>query len=186
MHAFPAIATTPSTITNPTRNNSATAFIMSGATLPTKKIFLAQNVIPANDNDDFNDNKCTFCWGPYDDDHPGVRVLPCNHVFGRECLEEMIKASNGDHCPICRTPLFRPPLKVALERCLAFAVQLFALFLISIIHACNVALYGTGANTPPYWLRLCFQALYFLGRFWLNYDNPFWHAQLLIDNCTGL
>jgi hypothetical protein len=84
---------------------------MSGATLPTKEVFLAQNVVPANDNDAFNDNKCTFYWGTYDDEHPSVRVLPCNHVFGRECLDEMIKAPNGDHSPICRKPLFKLPFE---------------------------------------------------------------------------
>jgi hypothetical protein len=49
---------------------------MSGAVLPTKETFLLQNVIPVNDNDAFNDNKCTFRWGPYEDEHPGVRILP--------------------------------------------------------------------------------------------------------------
>ena len=71
---------------------------------------MQNNVVPANDNDAFNDNKCPFCWGAYDDEHPGVRILACDHVFGRDCLTEMVNAPNGDYCPICRTPLFRPSL----------------------------------------------------------------------------
>lgn len=51
-----------------------------------KNTFVKDRVVPANDNDVFNDNKCTFCWGPYDKDHSGACVLPCNHVFGRDCL----------------------------------------------------------------------------------------------------
>ncbi|KAF1946759.1 hypothetical protein EJ02DRAFT_335274 [Clathrospora elynae] len=35
-----------------------------------KQTFIENKVFPANDDDKFNDNKCTFCWGPYDQDHP--------------------------------------------------------------------------------------------------------------------
>lgn len=53
-----------------------------------KSSFLEKRVIPANDNDAFNNGKCAYCWGPYDsEEHPPVRILPCNHVFGKDCLE---------------------------------------------------------------------------------------------------
>ncbi|KAH6852831.1 hypothetical protein BKA58DRAFT_60314 [Alternaria rosae] len=80
----------------------------------TKKTFLEKIVVRASDHDKFNDNKCMFCWGSYDEDHRAVRVQPCNHVFGRDCLEEMINAQNGDQCPICRTVWFQPPFRVFL------------------------------------------------------------------------
>jgi hypothetical protein len=76
-----------------------------------RKTFLKENVLPANHDDKFNDNKCAYCWGPYDKDHPAIRVLPCNHVFGHECLLLMTEAPNGGHCPICRASFFRPPLR---------------------------------------------------------------------------
>ncbi|CAA9966943.1 Ubiquitin-protein ligase/ zinc ion binding protein [Pyrenophora teres f. maculata] len=73
-----------------------------------KEAFLNQHVVPATPHDKFNDNKCSFCWDKYNDgNHPAVRVLPCNHVFGRPCLLHMIEGANGHRCPICTTPFFR-------------------------------------------------------------------------------
>ncbi|KAL6705963.1 hypothetical protein ACN47E_006242 [Coniothyrium glycines] len=72
-----------------------------------KAAFLDQRVVPATSNDKFNDNNCSFCGSSYDDQHPGVRNLPCNHVFGQLFLLQMRSAPHGDKCPICRTPLFR-------------------------------------------------------------------------------
>jgi hypothetical protein len=73
------------------------------------RTFLKRHVFPTLPTDQFNDNKCCFCWSPYDDtDHPGVRILPCNHVIGRDCLKTIVKAKGGDLCPICRVSLFRP------------------------------------------------------------------------------
>ncbi|KAF2638698.1 hypothetical protein P280DRAFT_482034 [Massarina eburnea CBS 473.64] len=68
------------------------AFIFGGVS---KATFVRERCVPANDNDKFNDNKCAFCWDSYHNDHPAVRVLPCNHGPG------------GDLCIICRTPLFQ-------------------------------------------------------------------------------
>lgn len=77
----------------------------------TKADFIKDGIMPANDDDKFNDNRCAYCWGSYDADHPAVRVLPCNHVFGKDCLLEVIETSKtGDLCMVCRQPLFRRPL----------------------------------------------------------------------------
>lgn len=57
--------------------------------------FLRTRVVPANENDIHKIDRCFFCWGP--------------------CIEEMTAAPEGDLCPICRIPLFRPPLKVLLH-----------------------------------------------------------------------
>jgi hypothetical protein len=73
------------------------------------RTFLKSRVFPALPTDQFNDNKCCYCWSPYNDtDHPGVRILPCNHVIGRDCLKMMVAAKGGDLCPLCRVSLFRP------------------------------------------------------------------------------
>lgn len=77
--------------------------------------FLRTRIVPANDNDVYKTNKCSFCWGSYDEDYPAVCVIPCNHVFGRPCIEETTAASAGDLCPICRVALFRPCLMVLLD-----------------------------------------------------------------------
>ncbi|KAF2870036.1 hypothetical protein BDV95DRAFT_608058 [Massariosphaeria phaeospora] len=77
---------------------------------PSKASFL-RNLIPANENDAFNDNRCAYCWDAYHEDHQPVRVLPCNHVFGRACLLEVIESSpTAELCMVCRTQLFQPPL----------------------------------------------------------------------------
>jgi hypothetical protein len=201
---------------------------MSGAVLPTKAIFLAQNVVPANDNDAFNDNKCTFCWGPYDDAHPGVRILPCNHVFGRDCLPEIINAPKGDHCPICRTALFRPPHRVAIERAvlpgaghlllLFYAIdQMIVAFMYKVFdiaealtkawiafekpltdfaHALSDAstaftkastdLAHALTNILPEWLRPWAQRLGLILSAWVNANNIYWHADMLVTYCTNL
>jgi hypothetical protein len=75
--------------------------------LLSKEYFKRKNIIPARDNDTFNDGKCCYCWGEYNDSHKAVRILPSNHVLGHECLLELIeKSPTGDLCPKCRTPLF--------------------------------------------------------------------------------
>jgi hypothetical protein len=78
--------------------------------------FLKRRVFPASPTDKYNDNKCCFCWGPYNDtNHPGARFLPCNHVIGRDCLKIMVNSQGGDLCPICRTRLFYSPIN-AIQR----------------------------------------------------------------------
>ena len=76
-----------------------------------KSTFLATKIIPANPNDAHYDGRCTFCWEQYTEEHQGVRVLPCNHVFGADCLQTMTESTDGHLCPLCRCILFRPSWK---------------------------------------------------------------------------
>ena len=139
-----------------------------------KDRFLAKYVIPANDNDAFNDNKCTFCWNSYTSEHPGVRILPCNHVFGHPCLLEMINAPNGSLCPICRSPLFRPPLYSTLRRVvIGYALSLTLKVLIG-INKCIVFW-----KTLPAWLK-------FPLRFLMLFNNIYYYAGFLVSYCTNL
>jgi hypothetical protein len=81
---------------------------------------------PANPNDDYYGDRCAFCWDYYHDDHCGMR-LPCAHIFGFDCLCEIVKQANGQTCPICRAVWFRnPSLMVEARRCvLTFCTWLF-------------------------------------------------------------
>ncbi|KAF2115355.1 hypothetical protein BDV96DRAFT_77017 [Lophiotrema nucula] len=76
-----------------------------------KETFLKQHVFRAARTDKFYDKKCSFCWSQYDKTHSAVRVQPCHHIFGRECLYSMINSQGGHLCPICRSILFNPPPK---------------------------------------------------------------------------
>jgi hypothetical protein len=62
-------------------------------------------LVPANPNDVYYNGRCAFCWRYYDDHHRGVR-LPCNHIFGADCLIELFQSGNVQICPICRTEWF--------------------------------------------------------------------------------
>ncbi|KAF1355941.1 hypothetical protein EJ07DRAFT_181527 [Lizonia empirigonia] len=75
--------------------------------LPAKDTFLKERVVPVKDDDKFNDNKCAHCWGEYNEEYPGVKILPCGHVFGRDYLREIVNGPTGNLCPICRVKLFR-------------------------------------------------------------------------------
>ncbi|KAL5455272.1 hypothetical protein PMIN07_007180, partial [Paraphaeosphaeria minitans] len=73
--------------------------------LPSKADFLRHSVVPAKKDDRFNDNKCAFCWGAYDETHPAVKIRPCNHVYGRACVEQFVEQEH--RCPKCKAELFR-------------------------------------------------------------------------------
>lgn len=77
--------------------------------LPSKATFLKERVVPAKEDDKFNNNKCVQCWDEYTDEHPGVKISPCGHVFGRDCLVDITNSPTGDLCPYCRVKLFRQP-----------------------------------------------------------------------------
>ena len=127
-----------------------------------KQTFLKKNIVPANDNDSFNDNKCIICWEPYDDQHPGVRVLPCNHVFGQGCLLKLIDRPNGDKCPLCRATFFRPLTTVIADLILVTGDKVLVIW-----------------HALPAWLRTVL-------RFLLNFDNVFYYVELLVDGFTNL
>jgi hypothetical protein len=90
-----------------------------------KRTFIDKHIVPANENDRFMDSKYSFCWNTYDDEaHPPVRVLPCNHIFGKACIRELIdKSASGDRCPICRTPWFRPTGRKLAEICYEYCAE---------------------------------------------------------------
>jgi hypothetical protein len=162
---------------------------MSGHSLPSKSTFLAQNVVPANDNDAFNDNTCVLCWDSYDDaEHSGVRILPCNHVFGLAYLPVMIQAPNGDYCPICRTQLFRPSHLVAFQRICTLATDRLEHSVFAILNMLRMALYhlSEAADAMPQYLQPWIDGARQLTLFWLNADNLYWYAELLIDKHTDL
>ncbi|KAF1914446.1 hypothetical protein BDU57DRAFT_540374 [Ampelomyces quisqualis] len=151
-----------------------------------KATFVKEKVVPANDKDVFNDNRCAFCWGPYDEDHPGARVLPCNHVFGRDCLTQMINTTNGNHCSVCQTLWFRPDLHVAVGRWLADGLTRMLLCLIMATHKLDAKLYKlenkieVAAGYPLQWF------LHQILVFYLHSNNIMYYAALVSDNFTNL
>ena len=182
-HQYPRFllrASQPSTANMP---RSARPFF-----LPSKGNFLQNNVVPANDNDAFNDNKCTYCWGAYDDEHPGVRILSCNHVFGRDCLTEMVNAPNGDCCPICHTPLFKPSVAVAIQRFFASVRERLELYMYAADHKLLVIGHKVSEmkNAMPQWLQRLLNWLPFMFRLPVNAQNVYWYADMLITQFTDL
>ena len=95
--------------------------------------FLNKHVVPAKSDDKFYNDKCIFCFGKYEQfEHPAVRILPCGHIFGRDCVVEMTKGATGDLCPLCRTSLFRRPMS---QKVLQYMEE-FLTFLSSLVTFC--------------------------------------------------
>jgi hypothetical protein len=107
-----------------------------------------------------NDNKCAHCWGEYTEEHPGVRILPCGHIFGRDCLCEMMKGPMGDLCPLCRVKLFRRDItvKVAALAVLAMVCKLLVAYIEWSIRLIN-SLHHTIRKQPP-WRQWIFEAVF--------------------------
>lgn len=82
--------------------------------LPSKETFLKHHVVPAKESDKFNTKRCGSCWDEYTDEHPGVKISPCGHVLGRDCLQHIVNGPAGNRCPYCRVNIFREPLTIAL------------------------------------------------------------------------
>lgn len=141
-----------------------------------KATFIDSHVIPANDNDRFNDNKCAFCWDTYSDSHVPVRTLPCNHVFGRNCLLEALDANNGDLCIICRTPLFRASVPELLSRSAVSALRRFVAWSTAWYYKC-LAFY----TTLPRWIQHPLRWVWC----WRDRDLVFWFLRML-EYYTGL
>ncbi|KAH6643108.1 hypothetical protein C7974DRAFT_386799 [Boeremia exigua] len=75
--------------------------------MPSKSAFLATRVVPAKTDDKYYNDKCMLCWDGYSEEHPPVKILPCGHVFGRDCTYLMAEAATGNLCAICWVELFR-------------------------------------------------------------------------------
>ena len=154
-----------------------------------KQNFLDHHVVPANDNDAFYNDKCIVCWDPYDDGHPAVRVLPCNHVFGHQCLLMMVDAPKGECCPICRVSLFRPALFALLSSWeQAFDDYLGALMLPAIlklmvlVEACmrRIDAVSPILGRVVRWVCWIWMAI------WIKARNPFFYVSQLVNRFTNL
>jgi hypothetical protein len=150
-----------------------------------KDTFVQQRIVPANPNDAYYDNKCLLCWCFYDDaTHISVRVLPCNHIFGSDCLTEFIGTPIGDTYPVCRTSLFRSLRNVSVERLVD------ALFdrVDALLNRMQALLYRQQALAPPMeplaeeMLDRAIQVLWF----WINTNNIYYYANLITKHCTHL
>lgn len=101
-----------------------------------KRTFLETRIQPANPNDTLYNDRCPFCWDEYHDRHPSARILPCNHVFGLECIRQMVDGPTGHLCPLCRSTLFRASWLMMLSKILhwmglrlvSFALRVYTLF----------------------------------------------------------
>lgn len=91
---------------------SISNFLDKGTGLPSKSAFLEKHVIPVKDGDKYNNDKCACCWDGYTEEHPSVKILPCGHVFGRDCVRDMIEGPTGDLCALCKVKIFRRDLTI--------------------------------------------------------------------------
>lgn len=64
--------------------------------------------MPLEPDDKFKSSRCIQCWDEYTEDHAGVKISSCGHIFGRDCLEDIVNGPTGDLCPYCRLKLFQP------------------------------------------------------------------------------
>ena len=55
------------------------------------------------------DKKCTYCLELYSQKPQNVLVLPCGHIYHKDCVADWIFKKNS--CPICRKDAFNPSLK---------------------------------------------------------------------------
>jgi hypothetical protein len=139
-----------------------------------KATFFETQVVPANPNDAYYDNRCTFCWDQYDDTHEGVRVLPCNHVFGRDCLQEMSNSPNGHVCPICRCSWYRPPWTWTTVATLLLDVEQPEVLVLQLYD-----------SLPPY-AKTAVKLVSKLAKFVSDSDNPYYWANVIVSRCTNM
>lgn len=144
---------------------------------PAESAFFRDHVVPAKKDDKFNDNKCVRCWGEYDEEHPGVKILPCGHVFGRDCLHDMMEGPSGDLCPICRVKLFRPDFtfKLAVTTVVTGLCGIQVAYMKK-VNRLAMTLHQAIQNQPSW------QELPYL----LILIGPPWWAGSLVDRCTEI
>jgi hypothetical protein len=147
-----------------------------------KATFFGTQVVPANPNDAYYDDRCCFCWDKYGDTHEGVRVLPCNHVFGEHCLQEIINSPNGNVCPICRCLWYRPPWTLT-----TVATLLLDSLDWIVEQPLNLVqqLYGFYDSLTPY-VKTPVELVYKLAKSVYDSDSPYYWADLIISRCTNM
>ena len=136
-----------------------------------KATFFDSHVVPANLNDAYCGNKCPFCWDKYGDTHEAVRVLSCNHVFGRDCLHDMLNYPNGHICPICRCNWNRPLWWSMMSNLLSYCR--------------NRIINGYYHSLPPY-VRTLAHLTRKLLLFAVECRNPYYWAQMIVSQWTNL
>jgi hypothetical protein len=137
-----------------------------------KDTFVQERIVPANANDAYYDDKCLFCWCGYDDAHTSVRILPCNHIVGRDCLNEYINTPFGDTCPVCRTSLFRSLRNFSIDRLLYALLDRMAPRLPPV-------------EPFPFAGEVAHRATQVL-MFWLHRNNIYYYVNLITKHCTSL
>ncbi|KAH7069983.1 hypothetical protein BKA63DRAFT_92783 [Paraphoma chrysanthemicola] len=144
-----------------------------------KEVFLAQGIQPANPNGALYNEKCPYCWDAYHDDHRAYLILPCNHVFGLECVRIMVDSANGHLCPICRSALFRPPsqkLAANLIKNLLFALLSFVCWVVSRLARLEHCI---RSFAPRLWASLRIITL-------ILFENPYGMATYIVRKHTNL
>lgn len=146
--------------------------------LPAKDTFLKERVVPVKDDDKFNDNKCAHCWGEYNEEHPGVKILPCGHVFGRGCLREITDGPTGNLCPICRVKLFR-----RWELTIPVVLRMILVTLLAFWVACvdwagqlQLSIYRLILN-QSFWPQVIFS---------VTFEGPLFWVQTFVHQCTQI
>ena len=73
---------------------------MATGNLPSREQFLAEGIKP---------DHCVICLEVFTAEHPPVRVIGCDHVFGKDCLNKSVLADspNANKCPCCRRVLYQ-------------------------------------------------------------------------------
>jgi hypothetical protein len=147
-----------------------------------KATFFGTQVVPANPNDAYYNNRCSFCWGKYDDTHEAVRVLPCNHVFGRDCLQDIINSPTGHVCPICRCPWYRPPWTwTMVTNLLLDSLDWIVEQPLNLVQQ----LYGYYDSLPPY-VKTPVELVFKLAKFVFDSDNPYYWADMIVSRWTNM
>ena len=103
---------------------------------------------------------CSICWTDYDGEDQGV-VLPCGHVFGKECVLAWARGvtpmGRYNGCPYCRAELLPPSMHSRLKALANLVSDLIALgptLMLLYGGPCGVALLNLAKpylNLSPFW-----------------------------------
>lgn len=147
-----------------------------------KAAFTATRLVPANPNDAYYNEDCLICRSPYDDQHTAVRVLTCNHIFGSNCLQEMIKSPHGPVCPICRCVWYREAGVSGLLQVLGRGIYVELRDAYLGMERPVLELYHALPSSLKAGLRFLWNVTGFLE----NHRRPLWWARIMIPRWTDL